>query len=703
METKNNRDLNGRSAEVLAEMKLDHGSRISKPPVKKVRNVRNDGKYNHLLAPLQIGTHTLSSRVNCAPMAFCTTVVGNDYGNAAYAPGKYSKLLGPARGGCGMVCVGGLDINGRDAASLPLPLIDMDVYGGEAFEAVSKFAWLIKRSGAVALLELSHAGAMKPNIPGSEIWGPSEGETPDGGHIQAMDEEMMQSVCNDYARAAIYAKEAGFDGVCIHGGHGFLIDEFLSPLFNHRTDEYGGSIENRSKFPLRVLNSIREYTGKDFIIEIRVSGKQGVPGGTTVEEIGRFLQLCEGIIDCAHISSGLYSGLDEKSACSHTIFYEHGYNAELSAYIKTLVNFPVGVVGYIQDPDLVEQMLADNKCDYVVMGRQMIADPEFVNKVREGREDEIRKCLGCQHCLEFPDPEQQVPYDGIMPWLKVSHCEINPESHLNCYPEDMPVPEASRNVVIVGGGIAGMQAALTAAERGHQVTLYEASDRLGGVLNFAEKDVVKGDIAEYKDTMIRMISRRNIRVCLNMPVTPEFLKTSDADVILLAIGAHPVMPPIKGIENASPALDIYQKNITVGKNVVMVGGGLVGCEAGLNLAKQGHNVTVFDMQIRLAHESSYIYRTQLIESMTENGIRMMPNTKCVEIQNNGVIVQREDGTEEFLEADTILYALGMVSNDTSAFDGITSDKKIVKIGDCVTAAKIGEATLSAYNAAMNIL
>ena len=704
MENPSKRDLNGRSAEVIAVMKKGSGSRISSAPVVKHKSVRTDSKYSQMLSPLTINGHTLRSRITCAPMAFCTTVVGNDYGNAEYAPGKYSKLLAPAKGGCGMVCVGGLDVNGREAASLPLPLIDLEKYGGEDFEAVSKFAWMIKRNGAVALLELSHAGAMKPNIPGSEIWGPSEGSTPDGGHIQAMDEEMMQSVCNDYAKAAIFAQKAGFDGVCIHAGHGFLLDQFLSPLFNHRTDEYGGTMENRSRFPLRVLKTIREYVGKDFIIEVRVSGKQGVPGGTTVEEIAEFLKLCEGTIDCAHVSSGLYSGLDSSSACAHTIFCEHCYNADMAAYIKSKVDFPIGVVGFIQDPDDVEQLLTDQKCDYIVMGRQMIADPEFVNKVREGREDEIRKCVGCQHCMEFPDPEQNVPFDGIMPWLKVSHCELNPESHLKCFPEDMPSPVSSKRVMIVGGGPAGMQAAVTASERGHKVTLFEASDQLGGTLNFADHDAVKGAIAEYKNMMIRIISRREIDVHLNTPVTPELIKSEAADVLILAIGGHAMTPPIKGIENAVPALDIYEPGTAIGKKVVMVGGGLVGCEAGLHLAKTGHDVTVFDMQIRLAHESSYLYRTQLIEAMEANNIQMLSNTKCLEIQNDGVLVQTEGEKEAFLPADTIIYALGMKPNNTSELEcAANEDTQVIKIGDCVKVAKIGEATFSGYSAAMSIL
>ena len=699
--------FNGRNEDVMAQMKISEGAAISPAPRMIPRKTeRTDGKYSHLLSPLKLNDkYTMRCRITTAPMAFTTTVVGNDFGNAEYAPGKYKKIENPAKGGCGMVCTGGLDVNGRDAASLPLPLINTDKWAGEAFEQVSKEAWVIKRHGAIALLELAHAGAMKPNFPGSAIWGPSSWVNPDGGVVQEMNKDMMQSVINDFVRCAIYGKMAGFDGVCLHAGHGFLLNEFMSSNTNHRTDEYGGSLENRARFPLEVFKAIREATDPDFIIEVRVSGREGIPGGMEVEEVAEMLKLFEDTITCVHISSGAYNGLGVESACAHVIFNEHGYNRDLAAYAKSKLHIPVGVVGFINDPDDAESILAEGKADYIVMGRQMIADPEFANKVREGREDEIRKCLGCMHCMEFPDPEQEVPFDGVMPWLKVSHCEINPETYLKCAPEDLPDPQGSRKVLVIGGGCAGMEAAITAAGRGHDVTLYEASDKLGGILKFGDADTVKMDVGKFKDTMAVQLERSGANICLNTEVTPQMIQDSGADVVIIAAGSSTLTPPIEGIENAIPALDVYKPEGSVGKNVVMVGGGLVGCETGLHLARLGHNVTVFDMGIRVAHESCYIYRAQLLEAMEREGMKTMDHTTCQKIMKDGVSVRHEDGSEEVLSADTVIYALGMKSNPTDALKKAAEESgaKVYVIGDCLKPGQIGNAMTDAYNAAMEIL
>lgn len=472
--TDNKPQLLGVTNELLECMGEDGNIRFRRAPkpVPLKRTARTSLKYPHIFTPLVLNDKfTMKNRVMCAPMVFGAAVVGNDYGNAAYAPGKYSKVEMPAAGGTALVSVGETDINNFDAKRMPLPEIDFSLRSGEAFNSISEYAWRIKRHGAIALLELSHCGFMKPAIPGTEVWGPVDGKTPDGGEIKMIDDEMMDSICNDFANAALYMQEAGFDGVCIHAGHGFLFTQFLSARTNTRTDEYGGSIENRSKFPVRILREIREAVGPEFLIEIRVSGREGVPGGMEIDEVASFIQLCEDYINGVHISSGLYDGTTNDSCCMHSIYEQHNYNLERAAYVKARTKLPVGVIGFITDPEAIEQALANQKCDYVVLGRQLIADPEFVNKLAQGREKEIRQCIGCINCFEFPDPEQEIPFDGIMPWLKVGNCAINPTANAEKTMDELPKPTASRKVMIVGGGPAGMQAAITAADRGHQVIL----------------------------------------------------------------------------------------------------------------------------------------------------------------------------------------------------------------------------------------
>ncbi|MBQ9814494.1 MAG: FAD-dependent oxidoreductase [Lachnospiraceae bacterium] len=671
-------------------------------PVRKV--VRTSDKYKNILSPLKLNDkYTMKNRVMCAPMVFGTAVVGNEYGNAAYAPGKYGKLEMPAAGGTAMVSVGETDINNFDAKRMPLPDVDYSIRSGEAFNAISEYAWRIKRHGAIALIELNHCGFMKPPIPGTEIWGPSAGFTPEGAPIKEMDEEMMDSVCRDFVNTALFMQEAGFDGVCIHAGHGFLMMQFVSPLTNKRTDEYGGSIDNRCKFPVRIFREIREAVGPDFIIEARVSGVEGLPGGMTIEDTARFIQLSQDYINGAHVSCGTYSGETVEASGMHAIFEPHGYNLPNAKYVKDRVNIPIGVVGFITDPDFVEAAIADGSVDYVVMGRQMIADPEYVNKLATGREKEIRRCIGCITCFEFPDPEQEIKFDGVMPWLKVGNCAINPIANSEKTVDEMPKPEGSRKVLIVGGGPAGIQAAITAADRGHKPILVDENDKLGGTLFFTDVDVDKKDISQFKDTIIYEVSIRDIDVRLNTKVTPEMIKEIDPDVLILATGSTEKVIPIPGIENAIPALEVYRHPERVGQKVVIVGGGLVGTEEGLHLAKTGHDVTVVEMIKRLAHESCGTYRNQLMYEFEKAGAKGYARTKVIEIKPTGVDVEKEDGSREFLPADTVIAALGYNEKDTSELEAAAGRAKVYKIGDCSKVAKIGGAIRAGFDAAMDIL
>ena len=674
-------------------------------------------RYPHLLSPLKVGNFLYKNRVMCAPMVFGSAVVGNQYDNAKYAPGKYSKVEMPAQGGAAVVSVGELDVNNREAKRMPLPDVDFTVLSGEAFNAISEYAWRIKRHGAIALIELSHPGALKPAIPGTpNAWGPVgitvrqedasklREEMRGLATVEAMDESMMESVYADFAQAAYYVKRAGFDGVVIHAGHGFLIHQFLSARTNTRTDQYGGTLENRCRFPLELLRRVRQLVGPDFLIECRLSGSEKIPGGMEAEETGMFCHMAEGIIDCVHVSSGLYSRNDDANV-SQGMYTPHGYNAPLSATIKRYTSLPVGVIGAINSPDQAEQILADGQADYIVMGRQMIADPDFVNKLMAGREKEIRRCVRCYTCMSpIPDPEQEKPNDGIMPWLKVGGCAINPMANCEHTLDEFPKVQSPKKVVIVGGGPAGMQAAITAADRGHTVTLFEQEGRLGGTLCFTDVDVDKGDLRNFKDLLIYEVGLRHnyIKVRLNTKATPEKIAAEQPDTVIIAAGAHAKCPPIPGIELAMHALDVYTRAEELGKHIVMVGGGLVGCETGLHLSKTGHTVTVIDPLIRVAHESCGRYRNSLIAEMERWGVEAMPRCKCLEIQATGVVIERQDGSRETLPADSVVYALGMASNDTSDLEQALS-VPFHRIGDCAQPAKVAEAIKSGFFIAMEII
>ncbi len=656
--------------------------------------------YRHLFAPLQLNARVLKNRIACAPMVFGAVV---QYEEAA--PRAYRKVEAAAKGGAGLVCVGETSVNSADAERIPFDPIDFTGPSGKHFEAIGLYAELIKRHGAVALIELAHAGGEKDPLPGQpDPWGPTGFIRKDGQRVQEMDRAMMKKVCDDFATAAAFMKEAGFDGVLIHAGHGWLFSQFLSPLWNKRTDEYGGTLENRARFPLAVFEAVREAAGSDFLLEGRVSGRDGVAGGIEADEVGRFVHMLEGVADMVHVSSGVYNDPVVTDQFS-SMYAPHGCNVDLAATIKRHTKMPVGVVGGINSPELAEEILAEGKADYVVLGRQMIADPELPAKAQAGREEEIRRCIRCYRC--FPgSPEAGYdtgPDDGEPMYMKVGSCTINPRANLPVAVEDMPKPAGPRKVLVVGGGVAGMQAAITAADRGHAVTLVESTAQLGGILKFTDVDVNKQDLRNFKNMLVGEVDRRDINLRLNTSATTPIVLEEGPDVVILAVGSSPLVPSIVGIENAISALAAYEGDAGLGKRIVMVGGGLTGCETGLHLAKTGHEVTVVELLDRVAAESYGMYREALLLEMDRVGMKLLTNAACREISASGVQVERADMIREWIEADTVVYALGMRSNTTSGLKAACGAITTVEVGDCARPAGVDAAVREGFLAAMNIL
>jgi NADPH-dependent 2,4-dienoyl-CoA reductase/sulfur reductase-like enzyme len=382
------------------------------------------------------------------------------------------------------------------------------------------------------------------------------------------------------------------------------------------------------------------------------------------------------------------------------MFADHGCNVELSATVKKYTSLPVGVVGGINSPEMAEKIIAEGKADFIVLARQAIADPDFPNKAFKGQEAEIRRCIRCYTCM----PGSPHVYKDISAnKFKSGTCTINPKANPPVLLKDIPAPKGSRNVLIAGGGAAGMQAAITAAERGHKVTLAEKSSKLGGILNFSDNDVFKTDLRNFKDLLVHEVHSHRIDVRLNTEVTPAFIKTLKPDAVILALGSSVLTPAIPGIQNALHALEVFKASTKIGKSVVMVGGGLVGCETGLHLAKTGHSVTVIDMLERLANESFGMYREALLLEMEKYHVTGRPGTRCLEISPTGIRVEDKNGTKSIIEADSVVYALGMKSNSTAELRAAAEGIPVYEIGDCVRAAKVVEAIGEGYLAAMKIM
>ena len=659
--------------------------------------------FEHLFSPMQVGKVTYRNRIVSAPMAFGLIVQNPDARDFTYR-----KLESSAKGGNACVIVGETDVNFVDAVRIPgfRPFdFAKPEEDPETFDAVGEYARRIKRHGAVALAELVHCGKEKvPFGPDQEAIGPVETTNLAGVKVRAMTEDDMVRIAKDFAVAATYMQKAGFDGILIHGGHGFIFTQYLSPLMNTRTDGYGGSLENRAKFPLMILKAVREAVGPDFLVELRIDGTDHQPGGITPEETGEFIAMAEPYITSVHVTCGIYEE-SVKSGTESSMFHPHGLNIDNAAIIKHYTKLPVGAVGGINSPEMCEQAIADGKVDFVILGRQMLADPEFANKARSGHADQIRRCLRCYKC--FPgSPEEgydDLPFTSEELALYVGHCTINPLAHLPFDPDTLAPADKCETVLIVGGGAAGLQAAITAADRGQKVILAEQASYLGGLLRFTDVDTDKPDLRNFKNLLVREVERRNVDVRLNTTVTPENIASFGADGVIFATGSLPSHPPVPGIENAHQAMDMYDGKVKPGHTIVMVGGGLVGCEAGLYLQKCGHQVTVVEMLDRIANESFGMYREALVWEMEKCGMVSMPKTRCLEIRADSVKVENTDGVQ-VLPADTVLYALGMKSVDISELKAAAeaAGLRTWVIGDAIHPGKVDQATRSGYLAAIEV-
>ena len=648
--------------------------------------------YKHLFTPLKVGTHTYKNRILAAPI-YCGTFI--NIPNLDYVMQHGMRIR--AQGGCAQVTLGETPVDFCGASREPFPPIDFTDYNDPTMAKLKPLIADIKAEGAKCLIELSHCGESVEKIPGVEFgMGPMGYVRADGMEIRCMDRAAMDMVIEHFIIAAKFMKEAGVDGVMIHAGHGWLLHQFLSARTNHREDEFGGSLENRARFPLALLKGVREAMGKDFIIEIRVSGEECEENGMGIQETVEFCKLAEQYVDLIHVSVGTYRNPILSGEFS-SMFQPHGLNAEASAAIKKAVSVPVVVVGGINDPAFADELIDQGKCDFVALCRQLTADPYFAKKAEAGRADDISPCLRCFKCF-------QGPLEGvdITEMAFTYGCTANPSEFF--YDLDLlnRVPDSSKNVLVVGGGMGGMQAAITACDKGHKVTLVEKSERLGGVLFFTDHDYYKKDLKKYRDVMIRRVEDRNITVLLNTEVTAENIASYHPDVVILALGAEPVTPPIRGIEKAKNVLDHYRAPETTGKKVVIIGGGITGCEVGIDLARTGKDVTIIKRSGKPAPDAYPMHRIGLLHEM-EGLVNIHCDMQTTEVTDMGVKAVDKDGNVHEFAADTVLYAAGMTARraDVEALKAAVS-VPVHEIGDCVRAAKIYEAVREGFTIALTL-
>jgi 2,4-dienoyl-CoA reductase (NADPH2) len=533
-----------------------------------------------------------------------------------------------------------------------------------------------------------------------------------------MTKEDIEEAKEAFAQAARRAREAGFDFVEILGCTGYLISQFLSPVTNKRTDEYGGTIENRMRFGLEVIRKVRERVGDDFAIGIRIAGNDFMEGGHTNIESSLFAAEAEKAgVNAINVTGGWH----ETNVPQLTTNVPPGGFIYLARGIKEKVHVPVFASNRLGDPYLAERALRSRACDMICWGRPLIADPELPNKVKEGRFDEIIPCVACnQGC-----------FDSIFSGTSVC-CVLNPRAGRE---NDFRVQktENKKEVMVAGGGPAGMEFALTAAQRGHDVTLYEKEGRLGGQVNLAKAVPGKKELQKMIDSMKNRMQRWGVKVRLNISLTPEMVKENNPDVLVVASGAKPMEIDVPGIEkrHVVGAWDVLQERVyNIGENVVIIGGNATGCETALFIASMGapnpdtftflmyhsaedptsaikllhssgKRITVIDMLERLAENVGRTARWSLMKSLRLMGVDLRPRTKLLEITDDSVIVETSEGRES-IQADTVIMAVGAVSLDDLAEKVKGNGINVITIGDAKEPRKTTEAVKEGFEEALRI-
>jgi 2,4-dienoyl-CoA reductase-like NADH-dependent reductase (Old Yellow Enzyme family)/thioredoxin reductase len=512
-----------------------------------------------------------------------------------------------------------------------------------------------------------------------------------GGPLSGVEitEDLLEKVIEDAVLQTTLIKEVGFDGIYLHMAYrASLPGRFLSPLTNKRQDKYGGSLENRARFPIMLADRIKQKCGQDFIIEASVSGAEPA-GGFTVEDAVEYAKMFAGYIDLLQIKG------PEIDATHCT-----GFNPERTPFLATAeaikksgADIAVVANGGFQDLDICEETIASGKADFIGMARAWICNLDYGRLAYEGRNEDVVPCLRCNGCHVSSYHK---------PWT--SYCAVNPVWGLEHRIGGMiEPPVAKKSVAVVGGGPAGMEAALVAARRGHRVTLYEKSGALGGLFKTIENVSFKWPHKDFKNYLIRQLGKANVDVHLNTEATPETIKKGKYDAVLVAIGAEPVVPQISGAggKNVVFAKDVFGNEAKLGKSVVIVGGGEVGVETGMHLAEKGHKVTVLEMANMLARESVPIHFYTMFREAWQKlpNFHSIVNARCTAISDNEVVYDDKDGKEQSIKADSVVIAVGMKAKQDLAMKFYGAADRVFMIGDCRAAGDVQRAIRSAFSAA----
>lgn len=602
-------------------------------------------KYPHLFEPLKVGKTTVKNRVFMPP-------VSTNLANHGYVTDELIQHYGArAKGGVGLIVS---EVVTVEPTYVYLPG-DMSIYDDSFIEGWTKLFAEVHKYGTVLLPQLFHPAYMAFPIPGTpQLIAPSNvGPYYAKSAPRAVTKEELKVIIRQFGDAAYRVKQAGGDGVEIHAAHAHgLLGGFLTPLYNKRCDEYGGDINGRLRLTLEVIEEVRSRCGQDFIIDVRISGDEYSDGGLNINDATYVAkQLEKAGVDMLHVSGGTTIKRGSSIPAAGT---SQGAHVRLAEYIKKQVNIPVATVGRITEAWVADEIIANGLADACMMGRANLCEPEFVNKAYEGREDEIRPCIGCLRCL-----------NGIMFGKRVA-CTINPSFELEN--EDTLTPaETKKNVLVIGGGAAGMEAAYVAKKRGHHVVLCEAAAELGGQLHVACVPIGKQDLTRVVKYLANRLEKSGVEVRLNTPVTKEMLENEFKGYeVLAAAGAKAnVISAFTGFKQWMTADDILAGKQFPGRKIVIIGGGSVGCELADYLAPlvndrfiRNRDITVLEMAKEIMMTESGAGRSLLVQRMMEKGITIESDAKVTGVTQDTITYEKNGQIHTIADADTLVFANG---------------------------------------------
>lgn len=657
--------------------------------------------YPHLLEPIRIGKFILKNRMQSS----------NSLPHFSQGPEEYpaeatmAHFIGRARTGAAFITLGGMDDNLENP---PLPdtldvshfpdfdihnakcqnyLVEMieaihytgSIMSGSLFSANKKYRYTNEK-GEVEIIDASSPAStgalasMDYQFVGDEISG-----------------ETLRKIAVSYGQRAAFYKRLGFDAVTIHMSYrAQLPGQLLSPLSNRRTDEFGGSFEGRCRFPLLMLEEIRKAVGNDMLIEIQFSAEEP-EGGYTIDEGIEFLKLAQKYVDIVQVRSA-------DGDYNHPIPFELNPTPflDLTAKIKAAgLDFVVSNVGGYFDPEIADRAIAEGKLDMVAMARAWISNPDYGDKVYEGRKDDIVPCLRCNKCHGRGKND-----------IMTTVCSVNPKFGFEMVDRYVGKPAGpSKEIAIIGGGPGGMRTALYLADRGHKVTIYEKEHQLGGAIRHADYIPFKWTLRDYKDYLIHQVYKKGIKVVLDTEATPAMVEDR-YDAVIAAVGAQPVIPGIPGAkgENVTVATDAIMHSEKIGKNVVVIGGGEVGVETGMFLAQNGHTVTVIEMRDQLAADTTVMHYRSMFTDAWEAipDFHYVLSATAKEIAEDHVTYTDKDGVDHDLPADSVILSVGMRSKSDEALSFYGTNPGFYMVGDCRKPGTIQTTNRSAYVTSQNI-